>query len=242
MNKPVIGLVSAHYKEYDRPFKNYTKFVDNYSKRIIQSGGIPIGLVYPDGKFNQESLQLCDGLVFEGGSNIDSYQLNIVNYLIENKIPTLAICLGMQTLVAYEWATQTYGQTIKNISDNFKSEDEKYFLDKKVGHNNLNPFYLSQISKSKHEITIDSKSRLYSLLKKEKLNVSSLHDYSVKNNILKISKYFKPVAYSPDETIEAIESLDKSHFLIGMQFHPELEDEYQILFDNLIKEAKKNKK
>ena len=95
MNKPVIGLVSAHYKEYDRPFKNYTKFVDNYSKRIIQSGGIPIGLVYPDGKFNQESLQLCDGLVFEGGSNIDSYQLNIVNYLIENKIPTLAICLGM---------------------------------------------------------------------------------------------------------------------------------------------------
>ena len=56
--KPIIGLVAAHYQENDRPFKNYTQFVDNYSERIIKSGGLPIGLVFPEGKFNPDSLKI----------------------------------------------------------------------------------------------------------------------------------------------------------------------------------------
>ena len=40
----------------------------------------------------------------------------------------------------------------------------------------------------------------------------------------------------------ALEAKDENHFLIGTQFHPELEDKYQILFDKLIIEAKKYKK
>lgn len=240
--KPIIGLVVSHHRESDRPFQNYTKFIDNYSKRIIKSGGIPIGLIFPEEKFNLDSLNLCDGIIFEGGPSISSYQVNIVNYIMKNKIPTLAICLGMQTLVAYEWASKKYGDTYQNINDNFKPEDEKYFLENKQGHNNLDPFYLSQIEKSKHEIIIDRQSRLYNILKEEKINVPSIHNYAVQSNILNKSNHFKCVAYSKDGTIEAIETIDKTHFLIGTQFHPELEDKYQILFDNLIFEAKKNKK
>ncbi len=240
--KPIIGLVAAHHKENDRPFKNYTQFVDNYSERIIKSGGLPIGLVFPEGKFNPDLLKICDGILLEGGPSIDSYQVNIVNYIMSSKLPTLAICLGMQTLIAYDWASKTYGPNYQSITGNFKREDEDNFLEKKSGHNNLNPFYLSQIDVSKHEINIDKESKLYKILKTDKCFVPSLHDYSVKNNVLDKSNYFKPAARSKDGTIEAIEAKDENHFLIGTQFHPELEDKYQILFDKLIIEAKKYKK
>ena len=71
--KPIIGLIAAHHQEDDKPFKNYTKFVDNYAQRIIKGGGIPIGLIFPDGKFSLDSLKICDGIILEGGPSIDSY-------------------------------------------------------------------------------------------------------------------------------------------------------------------------
>ena len=52
-------------------------------------------------------------------------------------------------------------------------------------------------------------------------------------------KIFKVTGKSKDGTIEAIEGLDTNHFIVGVQFHPELEKQNNILFKRLVKEARK---
>ena len=244
MSKPVIGMISPRSVEEDRPFNNYTKFVNTYPKRIIEAGGVPIGIVFPDGKFEIEEVELCDGFILQGGPILESGQINTIKYAIDKKKPMLGICLGMQTMAGYNWVNNELGdvQTYEEIDNFFKPEHEDYFLEKREGHNELNPFYLSQIEKSKHNVTIDKDSRLYRIYEKELISVPSLHGYVVKDNAFEGSELFKVVGKSDDGTIEAIESLNPNHFMIGVQFHPELEDENNDLFKKLINEAKKTKR
>ena len=244
MSKPVIGLISHRTTEEDRPFNNYTKFVNTYPKRIIEAGGIPIGIIFPDGKFEIEQAELCDGFVLQGGPILESGQINAIKYAIDNKKPILGICLGMQTMAGYNWVYNELGneQTYKEIENFFKPEDEDYFLERREGHDELNPFYLSQIDKSKHNIILDKDSRLFEIYKQSKINVPSLHGFVVKDNALDNSKLFKVVGKSEDGTIEAIEGIDSEHFMVGVQFHPELEEENIVLFKNLVKEAEQSKR
>ena len=241
MSKPVIGMISPRSVEEDRPFNNYTKFVNTYTKTIIEAGGIPIGIVFPDGKFEIEEAELCDGFVLQGGPILESGQINTIKYAIDKKKPILGICLGMQTMAGYNWVFNELGDalTYKEIERFFKPEDEDYFLEKREGHNELNPFYLSQIEKSKHNVTIDKDSRLYEIFKETSINEPSLHGFVVKDNAFESSKLFKVVGKSEDGTIEAVEGLDPNHFMIGVQFHPELEDENNVLFKKLVNEAKR---
>lgn len=244
MSKPVIGMISPRSVEEDRPFNNYTKFVNTYSKRIIEAGGIPIGIVFPDGKFEIEEAELCDGFVLQGGPILESGQINTIKYAIDKKKPILGICLGMQTMAGYNWAYNELGdaQTYEEIDNFFKPEHEDYFLERREGHNELNPFYLSQIEKSKHNVILDKDSRLYEIYKENIISMPSLHGFVVKDNAFEGSKLFKGVGKSEDGTIEAIEGLNPNHFMIGVQFHPELEEENIILFKELVRESQKSKR
>ncbi|MBR3229347.1 MAG: gamma-glutamyl-gamma-aminobutyrate hydrolase family protein [Bacilli bacterium] len=240
MEKPIIGMISPRAIKEDSPFDNYTKFINTYPKRIIEAGGIPIGLVFPDGKFEIEEAELCDGFVLQGGPILESCQINIVKYAIDKKKPILGICLGMQTMAGYNWVYNELGNTTYNEIDNFfKPEYEEFFLEKREGHNNLDPFYISQIEKSKHNIILDEDSRLYEIYKTNIISEPSLHGFVLKDNTLGDSKIFKVTGKSKDGTIEAIEGLDTNHFIVGVQFHPELEKQNNILFKRLVKEARK---
>lgn len=239
MNKPIIGMISPRNEETDRPFMNYTKFINTYSNKILEAGGIPIGLVFPNGKFQTEVMDLCDGFVLQGGPKIESYQINAVKYAIDNKKPILGICLGMQIMAGFNWIESELGDmaTYSEIEEFIKPEYEEYFLEKRSGHDELNPFYLSKIEKSKHEVILEEDSILYKLFGK-KIDVPSIHRYAVKNNSLDKSKIFKVVGKSSDGTIEAIEGKNPKHFMIGVQYHPELEDENIQLFKKLVEESK----
>lgn len=240
MEKPIIGMISPRTTKEDKPFDNYTKFINTYPKRIIESGGIPIGLVFPYGKFEKDQAELCDGFVLQGGPTIESSQINVIKYAIDKKKPILGICLGMQTMAGYNWVYNELGNTTyKEIENFFNPEYEDYFLERRKGHDNLDPFYLSQIEKSKHSITLDKDSRLFNIYKVNEINEPSLHGFVVKDNALNNSKLFKITGKSEDGTIEVIEGLDPNHFMIGTQFHPELENQNNNLFKTLVKEAKK---
>lgn len=236
MKKPIIGMISPRNVEHDRPFNNYTKFANIYAKRIIDAGGIPIGIVFPDGKFEIDSMKICDGFVLEGGPKIESFQINVVKYAVETKKPILGICLGMQTMAGFNWVNQELGNNVTylQIDNYFKPEYEDEFLEKTDGHNKLNPFYLSQIEKSKHQVLLNKESRLYNIYKKDFISVPSLHEYTLKKSILNNSSLFKITGKSQDDIIEAIETVDEDHFMIGVQFHPELEEENTKLFKALI--------
>ena len=205
-NKPIIGIIAEHTEENNRPFNCYTKFVNNYSKRVIEAGGIPIGVLFLKDVFLRDTLELCDGFIFHGGSCIETVNLQALDYIIRSGKPCLAICLGVQTLVAYDYLKQNNKKLIYDV----KEEDK--FLEKVSNHNQANPFYLDKINNAKHLVYLNNDSILKDILHKDIIEVVSIHNYKIKNSILNNSKYFKVTGYSDDNVIEVIESINSNHF------------------------------
>ena len=239
MNKPIIGIISSR-SEDSNPFLTKTSFNETYVKRIIEAGGIPIGIIFPNDEFNTDVLDLCDGFVMQGGLNIYSSNINTVHYAFLNKKPILGICMGFQTMAGYEYLRNRYGMfTYKDVSSFFKPEDEVDFIEKKTGHDELNPFCLSKIEKSKHMVLLDKNSKLANIFEKTYLNMPSVHSWCVKDDVFVKNTIYKVVGRSDDDNIEAIESVTSNWWAIGVQFHPELEEDNLVLFKSLVNEAKR---
>lgn len=162
-------------------------------------------------------LKMCDGILFPGGFKLTKYDRYVLDYAIENDIPTLGICLGMQILSSYK--------------------EEKGFTeigDSDIIHNQETPDGYA------HEVTIDKKSMLYNIIKKEKIMVNSFHKKKASFN-----EYYKVTSLAPDGVIESVEFPGKT-FNIGVQWHPEKnyrEDENsRILLETFIDYSKENNK
>ena len=244
--KPIIGIISTRVSEEDRPFSSKTSFNETYPKRIIEAGGIPIGIIFPNNEFNTDELDLCDGFVLQGGSTIYSSNINTVHYALQKEKPILGICMGFQTMAGYEWLRSEFGSvspTYEEINNFFKPEDEVNFIYKKPGHDELNPFYLSKIDKSKHGVLLTPNSNLALIFKSTYLDMPSVHGWSAIDKVLSSNQkhIFKITGRSADGNVEAIESTNPDWWAIGVQFHPELEDKNLPLFNQLIKETKVKK-
>ena len=108
LSKPLVGIVA-------RKIDNSYKVNENVVKKIIKNGGIPI-LILPT-NFNDllNVLNICDGIVMPGGSDIYEYDRFICKYATDNNIPILGICLGMQIMEEkYLSKTKTLHQGISH--------------------------------------------------------------------------------------------------------------------------------
>ena len=72
-------------------------------------------------------------------------------------------------------------------------------------------------STTAHDITVRTDSLLYNILQRDTLSVNSLHHQAVK----KLGDGLRIVATATDGTVEAVESEDLGHFVLGIQCHPE---------------------
>ena len=57
MRKPVIGILAPRRFNEEDPFECQSRFVDNYPKRVMEAGGIPIGLLFPNEKFIEDEIK-----------------------------------------------------------------------------------------------------------------------------------------------------------------------------------------
>ncbi len=92
----VIGIVGRDesINGVDGQFitKNNLKYLDNRVSYV----GI---LTYDnEGNIPYEVLELCDGVIIQGGRDIYPYHYEIVNYCLNNGIPLLGICMGEQII------------------------------------------------------------------------------------------------------------------------------------------------
>ena len=137
------------------------------SDKIIQYGCIPVGIIptCDEGTMSSEAFQdmidminLCDGIILQGGTDYYDYDTKTVEYLYEHDIPTLGICLGMQTMGC------TYGGKLSNID----TQDHYQLVD-----------YV-------HPVSIRQSSKLYSILKKDTIIVNSRHREQLLNTDLSV--------------------------------------------------------
>ena len=162
---------------------------------------IPLGIIVDfennsDNEFikTKPLIDLCSGIILQGGSDYYDIDIIITKYLHKNNIPTLGICLGMQTM-----AMAFNG----NMGDINNHKSDKLYV---------------------HNVDINKDSKLYDILKKDKIIVNSRHKSYIINTDLKVS--------GQANIIEAIEDNAKD-FFIGVQWHPEtLMDENSILLFN----------
>lgn len=241
MKKPIIGIIAPRKINSERAFENYTKFISNFPKRVLEAGGTPIGMLFPEGKFIKEEADLCDGFIIQGGRDIESTGINVINYAIKNKKPVLGVCLGMQTMAGYEWIITQLGDnpTYEMVDNFYKVEMEDKILKFESNHDKVDPFYMKDIEKSKHDVLLNKQSRLYEIYNNDIIKVPSIHKQAVKDYLFDNSSYFKITGKTNDEVIEVLESKNPDLWIVGVQFHPELESKNTILFKSLIDEAKK---
>jgi len=230
---PVIGIVSRFDKE--KMFINMAKITEigeAYFKVVNEHGGIPIGILPVQDIFFTdltqkfvpklttcekeklvEVIKLCDGIMLPGGSRWYEYEEFICEYAHEHDIPVLGICQGMQIM----------GYLDRKENDDEDEETKAYRNDTKLDHHALGVKYV-------HKVSIEPGTKLFEILGTTELSVNSRHNYNIG-----IAKNLKMTAISEDGIVEAIED-PNSRFYLGVQWHPELMDEYDINQGNIIKE------
>ncbi len=112
MRKPIIGI-AGRVKE-DIYHNQVSAILEEMRRAVIRAGGMPLGLLSsqdldigthstitlsPAEKEDiKKILDLCDGVILQGGNKEFGYDYYIIDYCIQNNKPLLGICLGMQEL------------------------------------------------------------------------------------------------------------------------------------------------
>lgn len=214
--KPVIGITSAYDLE-----KGFSWLREDYYDAIISSGAIPVLIPLTDNKsVLAEYLNICDGMIFSGGPDVDAAYFGAVNmpygreispvrdsmeiFLAKNAIamnmPILAICRGIQVINIAAGGSifqDIYAENIEGV--------------KLLKHSQEAPRWFKI-----HDILIRRDTPLYDIFKTDSLKVNSFHHQAVSV----VAPDFSINACSSDGMVEAISHKTK-RFVIGVQWHPE---------------------
>ncbi len=216
--KPLIGLSPSYYehKEMDRSILG-----KSYTDSVQRAGGLPV-LIPPI--IQREDLSLLmrklDGVILTGGDDLHpkyygesaepltpkpfhlrrgEHDREIFEYVWENKIPTLAICLGMQEVNVF-----LGGSLYQDIPSQVKNP-----IIHKIG----------DWFEARHDVSLEQKSLLHQLTAKLIAETNSAHHQAIKE----IPELLRITGRSDDGLIEALEPKDKSIPLLAVQWHPESE-------------------
>lgn len=229
MSKPRIGILakmSVGVESDSDPLWSRLKIEDDFRYILTKNGALVTAVLAPINSKELGSHQLsaeeredlhklideCDGLLIQGGIAEDvPYETEAARYAIEQDIPVLGICAGFNVFV------KAVGGSLHELAD--KS-------------------HFSYQAGAVHPISIDSDSKLYSMINTTTTDVNSLHTYvATDQEVLP----FVAVAHSNDGFVEAIE-LPGHSFVMGVKWHPELMLEYapamEAIFVGLIDAAR----
>lgn len=152
----VVGVIIRDFEENNKKFVGLRKdLLDSFKDYNILLIGVPINC-----NFNKlkEIVNLCDGIVLSGGDNFLENDFLLIDYLYKIDMPTLGICLGMQSMGKY-----------------FSTKDEENVL-----NHSSNQHYV-------HYVNILKNSLLWKIVNKERILVNSRHNSALFDTKLKVS-------------------------------------------------------
>lgn len=226
--QPVIGI-TCNYNQGEQQFSLREYYCDS----ISAVGGLPLILPLADQiDIGAAYFQLCDGLLFSGGGDVDPYlyaqaadknlgqvsprrdgfEIQLARMALAVGKPALGICRGCQIL-----NIAAGGTLVQDIKSNYL-HDQKAPRDYPI-----------------HDILIESDSLLESIMQTDRIRVNSFHHQAVD----KTGDGIVICAFAGDGIAEAVESRTGS-FYLGVQWHPEcMQDQYsRNLFIALVEKSR----
>ena len=215
MKKPIIGIPSKQSYPAEGDLWHRMEMVDELRYLVIKYGGIAIMLLPTEKtmEFNQSDcgddtilneeeiadlhrqVDLCDGIILQGGLYSCSYEVEIARYAMEKDLPVIGICAGFNNIL------RALGSNV--------------YEDATGSHNHYSAAY-------RHPIRIVKDTKLYDLISQEDYLVNSMHTMMAEKDM--VEPFAKISAYDDDGRVEALEVPDR-RFVIGMKWHPELMEE-----------------
>ncbi len=213
---PALVGVTATRKEFDGASR--VRLNAAYTHALAAAGVIPVVLAPLEPSAAPAVIARLDGLVLTGGEDVDparfgearhralgevvpvrdAWELALVAAARSRRMPTLAICRGIQLL-----AVAAGGTLIQDLPSQHPSE---------VAHDPKLPR-----DARAHALRVEAGSRLATALGGTQLRVNSFHHQAVREP----GAGFRASAWAPDGVIEGMESTDPAWWAIGVQWHPE---------------------
>ncbi len=189
-------------------YQNYPKWIlaSNENIEIVELNYV---------KNNLLEAKICEGIIFTGGVDImpidinyenapkqfnkvrDNFEKEVLKISLENKIPILGICRGLQLINLFFG-----GDLILDMAE-------------------LNQTHKNAGTDKMHSVIVEKKSKLNEIVGCVTGEINSAHHQC----IAQLGKNLKISATASDETIEAIEFQNNAdQYLIAVQWHPERMD------------------
>ncbi len=217
---PVIGITTRRREVQSSAGTSPTHTLNEaYTSAVIRAGGQPLLLVSQDPAAAIAMLDRIDGLILSGGGDIlpesyggplhdtlygleptrDAFEFALVREASRRRVPTFAICRGMQVLNVALGGSLNVDilDTIEGAHDHFLSGD---------------PVYETPV-----EVSLEPGCRLATLAGTTMVGVNSIHHQSVRTT----GDGLRVVGMSSDGVVEALEHADAGWPLLAVQWHPE---------------------
>jgi putative glutamine amidotransferase len=225
---PVIGITTQTLHAIDgipRGLPESWVMNQRYIMAATIVGGVPwlVPLLDDDQPTLRRIYDRLDGILIPGGVDLDPatfgeaphpklgaidpardrVELQLTRWCIADRKPLLGLCRGAQVINVALGGT-LYQDIEAQLPEAIKHD---YYPTAGFERNHL-----------AHEVTLQAGSRLCRLLEQPRVLVNSMHHQGIKV----LAPDLVPAATAPDGLVEAVESSRTDHFMVGVQWHPEV--------------------
>jgi putative glutamine amidotransferase len=215
--KPLIGICSDLV--ISKKDKKPKAVIDcGYIDGIFAAGGVPLVIAPMEREeILEEYMERVDGLLMTGGGDLNPLKLGkrphpsikpmlarreesdrrILKMAIDRKLPTLCVGVSMQLM------NVLYGGTLHT----HLPEDMPRAM----------PHFDPLDNAHRHIVFVTPCTRLEEIYGEGEIRVNSNHHQGIRT----LGKGLRSSSLSPDGLVEAIEPMDPSHWIVGVQWHPE---------------------
>jgi putative glutamine amidotransferase len=206
-----------------------------YSEAVEAAGGIPVHIsLIPNPDYISNIMDSIDGVLLPGSdSDVDPLRygtqphpqlgtvvpvkdetdLLVLQEIDRRNLPLLAICFGMQIL-----NVSRGGTLIQDIATQWPGA---------IKHEQGPPR-----DRPSHQVRFSNESLLATLAASDSTLVNSFHHQAIEN----VGADLKATAWSTDGLIEAVEDPRPDHYVVGVQWHPEIGWEKDLLSQAIFKD------
>ena len=203
---------------------DFYKVGNNYCKRVLEAGAIPVAVTPVDGWLPEEALSLYDGYIVQGGADFFPYHYQIMHDAVENGKRYLGICLGEQLIHSYfamrrAVEEQGYeGDLPHAIVAYRKAQGSNHSTLAKVEGHRAGPMTRGGEDTAKHDVNVVPGTILHRLLGRDTLRAASYHYLHIPPERTELTVN----AWSAlgDGVVEGVE---RAPNILGIQSHPEVD-------------------